>query len=94
MQRCSASRSAVPRETGKPPSADRNHATGRRFHSESLPMNRSRRRVRHDAIGVSMFERWTGASTNAPVVGMCSRPSMPIRVHSRVNPATNARATE
>ncbi len=76
MQRCSASRSAVPRATGNPPSDERNHATGPPFHSESLPMKRSRRRVRHDAIGVSMFERWTGASTNAPGVGMCSRPSM------------------
>ena len=60
MQRCSASRSAVPRVTGKPPSADSSHAAGWCFHSESLPMNRSRRRVTHDAIGVSMFQRCTG----------------------------------
>ena len=56
-------------------------------------MNRSRRRVRHDAIGVSMFERWTGASTKAPDCGMCSRPTMLMRVHARVNPATKVRAT-
>ena len=32
-------------------------------HSVSLPMNRNRRRVRHEEIGVSMYERCTGAST-------------------------------
>ena len=94
MQRCSASRSAVPRDTGNPPSADRIHAAGWRVHSESLPMKRNRRRVRHEEIGVSMIERCTGASTNAPVRGMCSRPSIDVRVHSRVNPATNERATK
>ena len=57
-------------------------------------MKRIRRRVRHEAIGVSMFDRWIGASTKAPVAGMCWRPSMPVRVHSRVNPATNALTTE
>ena len=91
MQRVSASRSAVPLDTGKPPSADSTHAAGWRVHSESLPMNRRRRRVTHDEIGVSMIERCTGASTNAPVAGMCSRPSISSRVHSRVNPATNDR---
>ena len=94
MHRFSASRSAVPRDTGNPPSADSNHAAGRRSHSESLPMKRRRRRVRHDEIGVSMIERCTGASTKAPVMGMCSRPSTRGRVHSVVNPATNKRATE
>ncbi len=93
MHRCRASRSAVPRDTGKPPSEDQNHDNARPFHSESLPMKRIRRRVRHEAIGVSMFDRWIGARTNAPLFGMCWRPSMPMRVHSRVNPATNARTT-
>ena len=41
----SASRSAVPRTTGNPPSVDKNHATGFLRHNESLPMKRRRRRV-------------------------------------------------
>ena len=63
MHRRSASRSAVPRVTGNPPRADNSHADHPRFHSVSLPMNRNRRRVRHDEIGVSTYERCTGAST-------------------------------
>ena len=56
-----ASRSTVPRLTGKPPRVDRTQAGKGFFHSESLPMNRTRRRVTPDVNGVSMFERWTGA---------------------------------
>ena len=57
MQRRSASRSAVPRVTGNPPSADSNQPNGRLSHSVSLPMYRNRRRVTQHAIGVSTYER-------------------------------------
>ena len=93
MHLVSASRSMVPRWTGKPPSDERNQLTARPFHSVSLPMKRIRRRVRHETTGVSMIERWIGASTNGPVLGMCSVPSTPRRVQTRVNPATNVRTT-
>ena len=93
MQRLRASRSAVPLVTGNPPRDEKNQAAGRRFQRVSLPMKRSRRRVRLAEIGVSMFERCTGASTNAPVAGTCSRPSMVSRVHTRTNPLTTARTT-
>jgi hypothetical protein len=48
-----ASRSALPRLTGNPPSAENTHPTALNFHISCLPMNRSRRRVSDPAIGVS-----------------------------------------
>jgi hypothetical protein len=75
----SASRSAVPRWTGNPPSDVNNQADHRNFHMLSLPMNRMRRRVTQPMSGVSMLERWTGARTKGPSVGMLERPETRVR---------------
>ena len=65
----SASRSGVPRCTGKPPSELNRAPDQRYFHRLSLPMNRIRRRVRQPASRVSILERWTGAITYGPARG-------------------------
>ena len=57
MHRRSASRSAVPRLTGKPPSAVSNRPNALFFQYLSAPMNRIRRCVTADAIGVSRMLR-------------------------------------
>ena len=46
------------------------------FHSESLPMYRMRRWVTPHVMPKSMNERWTGASTKAPVAGTFSLPEI------------------
>ena len=79
MQARSASRSAVPRLTGKPPSTDRNHPPGLDAHSDSLPMYRSRRRVMAATMGVSRFERWMGDTMKAPSRGTLWLPTTSAR---------------
>ena len=44
-------------------------------------------------MGVSMFDRWTGASTNGPDRGTCSRPSTVMRNHTRQKATQTARAS-
>jgi hypothetical protein len=61
MHRRSASRSAVPRLTGKAPRAENTFPIQPIFQRLALPMNRIRRRVTVEATKVSMFERCTGA---------------------------------
>ena len=92
MQRFSASRSAVPRVTGNPPSDDSSQADAGYFHSVSLPMYRRRRVVITETIGVSMYERCTGATMNAPDRGTFSSPSTRIRSQMRQKPTHSRRA--
>src|SRR4028119_1392189 len=46
-----------------------------------------RRRVTASTRAKSAFDRWTGASTNEPVFGTCSRPRTSRRHHSRAKPS-------
>ena len=55
-------------------------------------MNRIRRRVTHDEIGVSRKLRCTGASTNGPSAGTFSRPSIDIRFHVAADEHARSRA--
>ena len=91
--RRNASRSAVPRLTGKAPSVLMNRPSSGTFQTESLVMKPSRRLVVQAAMAKSMFERWTGASTNAPVAGTFSLPSRVRRNKVRQMPSTRARRT-
>ena len=91
MQRFSASRSAVPRVTGKPPSSDSNLPNHLLLHHLSAPMKRIRRRVTPEQIGVSRMLRCVGARMKMPSAGTFSRPSTFIRHHSRQNPVTRLR---
>ena len=48
---------------------------------DQLPgMDGMRREVTQPTIGVSTYDRCTGASTNGPDFGMCSRPRIDMRV--------------
>jgi hypothetical protein len=79
MHRFNASRSAEPRVTGNPPNAVSSRPKPFDFQYLSAPMNRMRRHVSPDEIGVSRMLRCTGASTNGPSAGMFSRPSTDMR---------------
>ena len=91
MVRRMASRSADPRCTGNDPNAVNSLPMGLIFHIESLPMNPSRRLVLAAMIGVSTFDRCTGASTNAPVAGTFSAPSTLSRQNSLQNTTSTVR---
>lgn len=91
MQRLSASRSALPRLTGKPPRALSRLPKCLLLHHLSAPMKRIRRRYTPDATGVSMMLRCVGARMNGPLVGMLSRPSMDMRHHTRQKTVTMVR---
>jgi hypothetical protein len=56
-----ASRSGVPRRTGKPPRELNNFAAHGLANTPDLPIKRTRRRVTYPVSNVSMYERWTGA---------------------------------
>ena len=94
VQACSASRSALPRCTGKAPSIDTNRPSGFDFQIESLPMYRIGRVVTRAASAKSTLLRCTGASTKAPVVGTFSAPMIVTRpstlATSRISPRTMA----
>ncbi len=79
-----ATRSAVPRSTGNPPSVLSTAPSSLDSHRLSLPMKRSRRPVISPAMGVSMNDRCTGASTNGPS-GKFSRPSTRTRNSNLAN---------
>ena len=75
----SAARSAVPRSTGMAPIAPMAQPSGATFHTVCLTRKRTRRVVTMAAGTKSTFERWTGATMNAPVAGTLSAPTIRTR---------------
>ena len=73
--RCSASRSADSRWTGKAPTVRSSFPSHLLFHISSLVMKKSLRSVQKAAKPKSAKDRCTGARMAGPVAGMFSRPT-------------------